>query len=439
MNNQLTRALKLRSFLFLWLAEIFSQVAANMMNFILILVVYKLTNSSTAVSGIVLSFTVPAIIFGVMAGVLVDRWSKKKVLYVANIVRAVFALLLAFFHTDIALVYIFSLIVTIGTQFFIPAETPIIPMIVKRDMLISANALFGIALYGSLLVSYALSGPFLVALGSTKVFFILALFFLIASVFVLFVKTKTEEDIPKKILKEPLDVSITDEIKMAFSFAFKSREIRQSFVFLTIAQILILVMSVIGPGYAKTVLNIPVDDFPLLFVTPAAIGMIFGAILLTNYFHRFSKQFSASIGLLLSAVAVFLMPFGSKVASREFVQSINALLPYTFQITIVHIMVVLAFFIGIANALIFVPSNALLQEVTSDEMRGKIYGTLNALVALASLFPVILAGSLADVFGVNSVLITLAVVMGMIGIWRLILDRNNSKVKTQKAKVVKDA
>src|ERR1700704_4059906 len=114
MNNQLIRALKLRSFLFLWLAEVFSQVAANMMNFILIFVVYKLTNSSTAVSGIVLSFTVPAIIFGVIAGVLVDRWSKKKVLYVTNIIRAFFCILLAFFHTNLPLVYLFSLIITVA-------------------------------------------------------------------------------------------------------------------------------------------------------------------------------------------------------------------------------------------------------------------------------------------------------------------------------------
>lgn len=421
MNNQLIRALKVRPFLFLWLSEVCSQVAANMMNFILILVVYKLTNSSTAVSGIVLSFTVPAIIFGVLAGVFVDHWSKKQVLFVTNIIRALFSLLLAFLHSNVYIIYLFSLIITIATQFFIPAETPIIPTIVSKDMLFSANALFGIALYGSLLVSYALAGPLLLALGSTSVFFLLSICFFIASFLVLLIKTKEH-----KLSKDQPSRSIIGEIKMAFSLIVRIRDISNSFVLLTVAQVLILVMSVIGPGYAKTILNISVDAFPLLFVTPAAIGMVVGAIVLTNFFSHVSKSKSATIGLFISGIAVFLLPFGSSFESRDSVQTINAFLPHILQITMLHIMVFLAFVMGIANALIFVPSNTILQEATSDEIRGRVYGALNGLVALASLFPVILAGSLADIFGVNSVLIALGSIICAIGILRLLIERRGN-------------
>src|SRR5579872_6703653 len=105
MNNSLFATLKNRSFFFLWLAEVFSQIAMNMMNFILILVAFSLTNSNTAVSGIVLSFTIPAIFFGILAGVFVDRWNKKYVLFATNAIRVFLLVVLAFAHTNLVGLY----------------------------------------------------------------------------------------------------------------------------------------------------------------------------------------------------------------------------------------------------------------------------------------------------------------------------------------------
>src|SRR5260221_5209283 len=161
MTNRCLLALTNRSFLFLFLAELVSQIAMNMMNFILILVAFTLTTSNTAVSGIVLSFTIPAIFFGILAGVYVDRKNKKKILLLTNILRGLLLVLLAFVHEKLLFVYAISFFIATITQFFIPAETPMIPILVKKDALLSANALFGLALYGSLLIAYALSGPFL--------------------------------------------------------------------------------------------------------------------------------------------------------------------------------------------------------------------------------------------------------------------------------------
>src|SRR5438270_7872687 len=124
MNRGFIRVLSIKPFFFLWLAELFSQIAANMLNFILIIAVFKLTNSNTAVSGIVLSFTIPAILFGVFAGAAVDRMSKKKVLLLTNVVRAALLVILSFFDTNLFIIYAVSFFVTTSTQFFIPAETP---------------------------------------------------------------------------------------------------------------------------------------------------------------------------------------------------------------------------------------------------------------------------------------------------------------------------
>ena len=67
-------------------------------------------------------------------------------------------------------------------------------------------------------------------------------------------------------------------------------------------------------------------------------------------------------------------------------------------------MFVMAIMIGFAFALVFVPSNTLLQEETTDEQRGKIYGSLNTLVGTVSLIPVLGVGFLADIIGVARVI-----------------------------------
>ena len=119
---------------------------------------------------------------------------------------------------------------------------------------------------------------------------------------------------------------------------------------------------------------------------------------------------------------MFLLPFGSRVASRGFIHVINTFLPHFLKIDILHIMVVLAFLLGFANALVFVPANTLIQEKTSEELRGKIYGFLNTMVGLLSLLPIILVGGLSDLIGVGNVIIGIGVALFALGFLRLFVE-----------------
>lgn len=419
MNNRLLSTLQNRSFFFLWLAEVFSQVAMNMMNFILILVAFSLTKSNTAVSGIVLAFTIPAIVFGILAGVFVDRWNKKYVLFWTNAIRVVLLVLLAFVHTNLFGLYALTFIISIVTQFFIPAETPMIPLLVKKEHWLSANALFSVALYGSVMVAYALSGPSLIFFGAHVAFLLLAGFFLLAVLSVVFIRVPRQE----KPQESRNKITFKQELHQTILLIAKVKNLYHAFSLLAISQILILIIAVVGPGFAEQILKIPIDAFPLIFVTPAVIGMGVGTFILTNYFHHISKHKSATVGLFISAVAVFLLPYGSQVTSKSLVHIFNFYLPSLIQLTILHFMVVIAFILGFANALIVVPSNTIIQEETSDEMRGKIYGALNTVVSLLSLLPVVIVGSLADIFGVAAVLTVVAIAIACIGVLRIFLQK----------------
>ena len=418
-NHHLFAALRVRPFLFLWLAELLSQVATNMTNFILLLVVFSLTHSNTAVSGIMIAFLLPAILFGIFAGVFVDHQDKKHVLTATNVVRGCILLLLSISHSNLLGVYALTFAVATATQFFIPAETPMIPLLVDKKLLLSANALFGIAFYGSLLIAYALSGPLLIIFGQKNVFLALSGIFFVACIFSTLIK-RTQEVKTKSRIGNSLTLS--GEIKIALHIIFSSRKIYHSFLLLSVSQILVLVIAVIGPGFANNILRIPVNAFPLLFVMPAALGMGVGAFVLTNYFHAISKDKIINVGLFMTALAIFLLPYEGKLVAQPFVKHFNHM-QSVFQFTKINLLTVLAFFSGLANAFMFVPANTLIQEETTDDVRGKIYGALNTLISLLSILPIVLVGSLADIFGVGSVLIVLAICVAIVGVLRLILTR----------------
>lgn len=401
----------------MWTGEIFTQISINLFNFFVILLVYNLSHSNTAVSGIVISFTIPAIIFGSLAGVYVDRWNKKKVLIVTNIVRAVLMVVMAFFISNLFLIYVLTFVVSVMTQYFIPAESPIIPLVVSRKNLLSANALFGMGIYGSILVAYILSGPMILILGDIKTLLILSVLLLIGAAIISVIKLAYTK--PKPVNKTEEKPNLVRDLRHTFSMISRTKEVYNSLFLLSLSQILILVVATIAPGYASQILGIKVESFSMLFVAPAALGVVVAAVVIVNFLHKYKKEKLITTGLFLSGMAMLFLPFGSRVASRSFVHTINSYLPHFLMIDILHIMVILAFILGFANALVFVPSNTILQEKTTEEFRGRVYGFMNTLVGIFSLLPIILVGSLSDLIGVGQVIIGIGVILLILGITRL--------------------
>ncbi|MGH7203794.1 MAG: MFS transporter [Candidatus Levyibacteriota bacterium] len=415
MNSHILRVFSERSFLFLWIGEVFTQIASNLFNFLLILIVFKLTHSNAAVSGVVLSFTIPAILFGSIAGVYVDRWDKKTVLMATNIIRAILLIILIFALNNIYVIYLISFLFTILVQFFIPAESPMIPLVVKKPLLLQANALFGLALFGSILVAYILSGPLLLLLQPAKTIVLISIMLLVGALCIWFIKPNYSKSVLTK-RKLNAELNIFHDLKHTLKLISRTRSITQSLFLLALSQTLILILATIAPGYAAQILGIPVEQFAIVFVAPAALGMVVGAVTIVNLFHKHTTKKIITMGIFLSGFAMLLLPLDSNVVSHTIVQDINMYLPHAFSITVFHIMVFLAFILGVANSLVFVPANTKLQEETSDEFRGKIYGFLNTFVGVLSLIPIILVGGLADIIGVGSVITGIGLCLIFIGI-----------------------
>lgn len=408
-DNDIFRVIRSRSFTFMMLSEFFSQFAFNMQHFVIIFLIYGLTHSNTAVSGVILSFTIPAICFSLISGVYVDRWNKKKVLFLTNLIRGILLLPFLITNLHVGLIYTLTFLIAVATQFFLPAEASVIPRLVPKNLILSANSIFSLGIYGTVFAGFILSGPIVLLLGKTYTILLLAMFFFISTFFIFFVdlasKTKPQDDLetenPKKI-----SISFTEEAKEIFSFIRTARRVMHALVVLTISQAIIFVFAVLGPGYVSTILNVQIESLSWILIAPAAVGMGVGAFVLGSIGSKIEGKWLSTIGFVISGIVFLLLPFVNHiVASRSI-----------FHITMLDLVVLLAFIVGIANSLIFIPSNATIQIHTSEHIRGRVYGLLNALIGAVSFLPVILAGGFADIFGVGTVVASIGIVMIILSI-----------------------
>ncbi|MCL5113660.1 MAG: MFS transporter, partial [Patescibacteria group bacterium] len=351
--------------------------------------------------------------------VYVDRWNKKTVLFTTNLVRGFLLLPFLISNLHVSLVYILTFLIAVTTQFFLPAESAIIPSLVPKKLLFSANAVFSLGIYGTTLLGYILSGPVILLLGRTATFIFLAVLFFLSTVFIFFI------NIQKKKVSSVSDrvvSSVIADAREIFSFINRVRKVMKALAMLTIAQAVIFMFAVLTPGYATTILKIQLESLSWILIAPAALGMGLGAIILGSVGKRFDRKWLSSIGFLITGVVFILFPFADKVSSHGFVKVINSYLPHTLNITILHIVVVMAAIIGLAISLVFITSNTIIQLETSESMRGRVYGFLNALIGAVSFLPVVMAGGLADLFGIARVITGFGIIMITLGITFLIFE-----------------
>src|SRR5262245_33617015 len=163
-----------RNFLFLWIAWLVSSLGDVVLFIALPFYVYQLTGSTVATGATLIVETVPRVLIGSVAGVFVDRWDRRATMIAADLGRAVLLLPLIAVHSadTLWIVYVVGFLGAVVAQFFRPARSALLPRLVARDQLTTANALnaqadatnslIGPAIGGALFGLFGLGGVVLV-------------------------------------------------------------------------------------------------------------------------------------------------------------------------------------------------------------------------------------------------------------------------------------
>jgi MFS family permease len=417
--------LRNRPFLLLWLAQAATQIGGNMVLFGLTVIVVDVTGSSIAVSALILTFLVPAVLLSAVAGVYVDRLDRRLILVVTNVIRGVAIALLFFVGDNVLAILVLNVVVSTVTVFFAPAEAAMIPVLVPRHQLLAANGIFTLTLNGAFALGFALVGPLLVTLfGATTLILIVAALYLVAAVFCWTLPSSAPAEAPATrafglqaaVEAEHAVESTFAQLREGLDYIRGHRNISWSLIYLGIAASLVGVLGVLGPNFARETLGLTSKDFTVV-VLPLGGGIVMGILLLNTYGKFLPRR--RVIEAALVALGVLLALLGSSGPISRFLQSADrasGLLDLSALTSLLAIVVVIAFFAGIAYGFVAIPSQTQLQEDLPEDVRGRVFGVLNMLVSVSSFLPIIVAGYIADRVGTTTVIFAVGILIGLAGV-----------------------
>jgi MFS family permease len=408
--------LRNRNFLTLWSGQIFSQLADKVYLVMAIAIVadqFETNGDSIGgwVSAITIAFTIPAVLLGFLAGIYVDRRRKQDILVTTNLLRGglVFALpplLLVSGNITwdttwgaIPLGFVIllgiTLLVSSLTQFFAPAEQAVMPLIVPRRHLLSANSLYATTMMASVIIGFAVGEPLLSL--SERLFAgaywgkeaIVGGSYAIAGVLLLLMKTReTKENFTKH------ETHFWQDLKDGVSVLKRYPKVRNALIQLIVLFCLFAALAILAVRVAQVMPELETDQFGFLLAS-GGVGMAIGAILVGNFGSRFSSETLNLIGSIGVASALL----GMGLTTTQLWPCLAS-------------MAALGFF----AALVAIPMQTVIQIETPESMRGKVFGLQNNAVNIALSLPLALAGIAESYFGLTPVFLALAAIAAASGL-----------------------
>jgi MFS family permease len=420
------------SFLRLWLSQAATQIGGNMVLFGLTVIV-SATQPNTAVSLLILSFLVPAVLFSALAGVFVDRVDRRLVLIATNVLRGLAIVGLFAVGDNFLLILLLNIFVSTVTVFFAPAEAAMIPEVVPRHQLLAANGVFTLTLNAAFALGFALLGPLVINIaGPQAVILIVAALYFLAAAFCWTLpaspppaRLATDEGLhPVGETKEAVE-SIFSQLREGFSFIRGNKSIGWSLLYLGISASLVGVLGVLGPDFAVTALGLEPKDFAVI-VLPLGGGIVMGILLLNAYGKFLPRRRVIEGGLITLGLMLALLSVAgpiSRILQRA--DDASSLLDLSAVTSLLAVVVFIAFVAGVAYGSVAIPSQTQLQEDLPEDVRGRVFGVLNMLVSVSSFLPIIIVGPISDLVGTGTVMLVVGLGVLAVGVASVFLRDPN--------------
>ncbi len=320
-----------------------------------------------ALSGIMIARILPTMLLGPVAGVYVDRWDRRRLLIGTDIGRGIIMALVPF-SPDIYALFLATLAIEVMSTLFLPAKDALIPRLVNKDQLVQANQLNLIAAYGTLPVGGALfalfTGASLSALGDRWQFiaerpasvpiWINALSFFVSAVFVTRIKGLGSMERERSALASSTDrPGAWQELKEGLQFITRHPLVRSLVTGVMVAFLAAGAVIAVGQLFA-VIVNAGDVGFGVL-IAAVGFGLFAGILSVGPLSKRLAKEqmFAPGIGMAGGALIV------------------AALMPR------LDLACIPVFVMGYGGGVAFLAGYTILQERTSDAVRGRTFAAFN--------------------------------------------------------------
>jgi MFS family permease len=383
-----------RNFSIMWFGQFISTVGSALTSLAASIMVFRLTGGSALSVGLMLVVTAaPSLLVGLVAGVFVDRYDRRRIMIIADLLRAALVVLIPFLvpHSIVWLYVIVMLTSTIG-QFFDPAYESVLPEVAPDEELAAANSMMAISSFGSTAIGFAASGLIAANYPIAYAFYLDALSFLISAGCILFLqvrKLETNEETSIQV--------VVKNLKIGVSYLLKSPALRSIFLLaVPVAVSFGLANSILLP-FATRALQATEFEFGVQEGL-TSVGFVIASLLMAGVLNRWREGQWMVVGLLGTGLtAVF----------------------YS-QLQVVSVAIGVQVISGFFNAPYSIARRMLVQRNTGAEMRGRVSSAF--FVASNAFFLVgMAAAGLADVIDVRLLYLLGGLLTLGCGLWGLVL------------------
>jgi len=354
-----------RNFLFIWIARQISALGDWILLIVLPLYIYNLTGSTIATGTMFITQMIPRLLFGSIAGSVVERLNKKWVLVFTDFMRGLILSCLFIFSTE--QLWVFFVIVfaqsTIGTV-FMPAHRALMVEIIERDHLVDANSITIVSDNIIRLAGPSLGGALLGIGGLHISIGVDILSYIVSGIFISLITVSSINH-----SKPQVKTSLMKKWLTFWSEWWGGiKIIRQNHLFLIIFWVLSItwlaqgMINVLFVPYVLDIMGQSSVEFGWIESAEGAGGLIGGYLLLK--LNKKVKPFPLIMSSLLLTGFMFFLMFN---------------LPYLLVVLVLNAL------LGIPNIMFSVRLETLLQEHTPDDYLGRVFGSYNTMVSLATL------------------------------------------------------
>ena len=379
-----------RAFRTLWLGQVVSQMG-DWFDTIAVYTLALRLGSSRSVALIMVARFLPSVVMGPLSGVVADRFSRRSIMILSDIMRALVVLgfLLVRRPDQMWLVYAITVLQLGFSSFFEPAKTAAIPSIVSDQELLPANAIASVTWSIMLTLGAAIGGLVAGEFGTNVAFILDSLTFIASAILI------SQVHFPKRPEKQKSNLTVSKALGVGDTIEGARYVKHRPRVF---AYLMVKTSWGMGGGIMTLLAVFGERVFPVAGNTAKGIGVLFtargigtaiGPIMARRWSGETRKQMQNSIGIAFLIGGAFYMAFG---VSRSFIAALLFLL-------LAHM----------GGSILWVFSTVLLQRSVEDQFRGRVFAAEMALVTLTMAASNYVVGELIDRFGYSPRVVTASV------------------------------
>ena len=311
--------------------------------------------------------TLPNLLFGPIAGGLVDRWDHREVMIVSDLLRAGLVLLIPLAAvTNLVLAYPIVFLVTTVSIFFRPAKGAILPRIVAQDDLVPANSALWVGETFADIFGYVIAGLFVALLGSQLplAFWVDSVTYIASAVLIASISVAPVARVAAEKARGLVGSfrELGGEIREGWRFLRGEAVLMANTLQATAGQAMLGILLALTPIYAASLIDTTgLTEEVADRLTTEAYGFLEGAIGAGNLIGGFIIGLIGSRLALGKMVIVGYVATGAMVAALALAGNLPAALAIMFGV-------------GVANLAFVIPSQTLFQRRTPPEMMGRVLG-----------------------------------------------------------------